>query len=1145
MKNFDISNYLANILATKEQDSADIVPENDGYSKAMQILEARQRKQFDLTQQSLAKEEALRKQNENSLVTMLGLDNEGFVGGAADVLAHGVSGIAQLASYGLTAAPRAYTSISEATGAMTPEYANRVREGINSFDKMFTKSPKALADTRSVNDFKDAYFADQQSNEALQRIASTGFKNIGLSTASDLGTLVANAIKTVPNEPIGFLKLLAENSPQIALAIASQGASAVANAGYALSYYDNWSTGFQEKYGRQPTEQEKMEASAKASGLFLFEFLGDSALNTLGKAVPKNAGSSISAALFKDTLLGKTAKAAVATTKPAAEFLKAALPESLTEGVQTYLEGDLEFKPATAEDIYFGAGVGGLTAGAIHTPNILLKSSKDIADAAQAVSTAVKSVMPSNKKPDGYDAAVETGDITSLINNPDPLQNKWVDAAEALTKNAEGKSEEDIKSTVAKIDTEIVSKLQSIADNLLMDTDEKASVLEPKIKEMEDYLADNVVSQKFKDRLALYKAKLASPPNPQKQDFAYKARAKLLKQLDEVVGLREGLNAQLTEGEAGVIEAARAIAASDTTEGTNTPTPDVPKLIARAMKIRGNKSQELADALDAVADLGIATPEEMKTLRILSAEIVASNKAKDVKGVSRDVYYGEGAKKGTTPRKGIDFKGVFKYQDAFNEAFAKNNTEAANTEFDGLSTFLKSHQAKLAAYKQITAGTAAVINKQGVWAIKKISDLSKEENVRKFVKNNGGYAWFGTSDTHQGLNDTIAAIEEEISVMTPVLQKMSLQLGKPINTPALKPEVQNYNSEENAINIPTEFTDLFDEQNRPRFGNSQKVKDFKEKHGLGHAGFRALQKSIEDGSPITIEEARKVDGAFKNRKDAELKEAKKLSQEENEAAKQKAKEPQKQRAVLGRFEIPGINGNTSQVIVYQTGNQIEAVATDGVSNNNDLTGLVETGKTLEEALIFVYGDPFADKESAASLITRLPDTSSNNDVKTSKAKQAEEEKPKVFKPVVEDKGTKPASTGEGKTTSVKTAEAVKPKEPEAVKPVELVKPVEEGIAESEIAGSVYSEEITKAINETQNELSPNKTTSTAEAATQGESQGTGNDSTGTGPSINEDSDKFDDEGQAIEEDKRYTSKQEALKALKVKKKAFIDFMNCL
>ena len=798
MSEFDISSYLNKILADKQTEETNSDSLISDYTKARDLLDATSRKSFLLQEQSQLKREALAKENESSLITKLGLDYDSAAGIAAGVVASGVSGIARTASYGLTAAPRAYTALSEATGAMTPEYANRVRQGIESFDEMFTRAPKSLADTRSTEAFKESYFSDPTANEALGRIANTNLSNVGFSTVKDLGTLVANAIKTVPNEPVGFLNLLAENSPQIALAIATQGGSAVANAGYALSYYDKWSTGFEKKYNRPPTEAEKAEASAKASALFLSEFIGDASIGAISKAAPKGLISNISTEAFKDTLLGNTGKvltkATATAARPVGEFAKAAIPEAITEGLQTNLEGDLEFKPATKEDIYFGAGIGGLTAGAMLAPSTLAKSTGDVVEAAQTVADKVKETLPtaSNRNTEAYTTAVETGDVTPLVNKPNPLQNDWVGATEAIIENAslEGKTDEDVKTALGKVDKEIVSKLEASIKSFSLNTEAKVDIYNKEIEKIASFLEQNPDSEKAKALLADYTAKRDAPIDPAKEEQANKFIGQLQTKLNEVVSLREGLAAREIESEVNVIEAAKAITTPPSTTGTTDttePAVDVPTFIVRAMKLRGSKSPELVTAIESVISSGKATPEEAKTLRILADEVIASNKAKNVSKVSENVLFGSGEIKGVSPTPGIDFKGVFGergYQTEFEKALSIGDKETANKEFEGLKTFVIAHGKKQEAYSQLKPNQMVKFTNKGEWEISDIPKGYTQQQAVEEARKNGGFAWFGNKP-NKGYTNTMANIDNEISIMVPVLQKMALQIGKPINNEEL------------------------------------------------------------------------------------------------------------------------------------------------------------------------------------------------------------------------------------------------------------------------------------------------------------------------------------------------------------------------
>lgn len=790
MSEFDISSYLNKILADKQTEETNSDSLISDYTKARDLLDATSRKTFLLQEQSQLKREALAKENESSLITKLGLDYDSTAGIAAGVVASGVSGIARTASYGLTAAPRAYTALSEATGAMTPEYANRVRQGIESFDEMFTRAPKSLADTRSTGAFKESYFSDPAANEALGRIANTNLDNVGLSTVKDLGTLVANAIKTVPNEPVGFLNLLAENSPQIALAIATQGGSAVANAGYALSYYDKWSTGFEKKYNRPPTEAEKAEASAKASALFLSEFIGDASIGAISKATPKGLISNISTEAFKDTLLGNTGKiltkATATVARPIGEFAKAGIPEAITEGLQTKLESDLEFKPATKEDIYFGAGIGGLTAGAMLAPSTLAKSTGDVVEAVQTVADKVKEALPTNATRDAeaYNTAVETGDVAPLIGT-DPTKSDWVGATEAIIENAslEGKTDEDVKVALGKVDKEIVSKLEASIKSFSLNTEAKVDIYNKEIEKINSFLEQNPDSEKAKALLDKYTAARDAPIDPAKEEQANKFIGQLQTKLNEVVSLREGLAAREIESEVNVIEAAKAITTPPSTTGTTDttkPAVDVPTFIVRAMKLRGTKSPELVTAIESVISSGKATPEEVKTLRILADEVIASNKAKNVSKVSENVLFGSGEIKGVSPTPGIDFKGVFNYQETFEKALSIGDKETANKEFEGLKAFVTAHGKKQEAYSQLKPNQMIKFTNKGEWEISDIPKGYTQQQAVEEARKNGGFAWFGNKP-NSGYTKTMANIANEIAIMVPVLQKMSLQIGKPIN----------------------------------------------------------------------------------------------------------------------------------------------------------------------------------------------------------------------------------------------------------------------------------------------------------------------------------------------------------------------------
>lgn len=159
-----------------------------------------------------------------------------------------------------------------------------------------------------------------------------------------------------------------------------------------------------------------------------------------------------------------------------------------------------------------------------------------------------------------------------------------------------------------------------------------------------------------------------------------------------------------------------------------------------------------------------------------------------------------------------------------------------------------------------------------------------------------------------------------------------------------------------AAGVSGEFADLFDEQGRPKFPNAQSVKDFKERTGLGQAGVRAIQAAIQEGRPITVDEARQADLAGQERRQAALEQSKAESEAETQAAKQNSAKPTEPSKVLGDYEIPGIEGVTNRVRVLQRGGRIEAIGLDEGTVNNDLSRLIQSGQTVEQALATLYGD---------------------------------------------------------------------------------------------------------------------------------------------------------------------------------------------
>ena len=73
---------------------------------------------------------------------------------------------------------------------------------------------------------------------------------------------------------------------------------------------------------------------------------------------------------------------------------------------------------------------------------------------------------------------------------------------------------------------------------------------------------------------------------------------------------------------------------------------------------------------------------------------------------------------------------------------------------------------------------------KGEWEISNIPNGMTQQQAVEEARKNGGFAWFGNKP-NKGHTNTMANIDNEISIMVPVLQKMALQIGKPINNEEL------------------------------------------------------------------------------------------------------------------------------------------------------------------------------------------------------------------------------------------------------------------------------------------------------------------------------------------------------------------------
>ena len=233
-----------------------------------------------------------------------------------------------------------------------------------------------------------------------------------------VGKLIFNAGEAAVSNPGAAAEYMAENLPQLAAGVlgkAGKAALLASNVGYASENYQQGIAKYQaENGGALPPLEERQKMAALAASLALAEHVGE-----LGQI--KAATGAAQAA--KDTARIGLVQSLKNTGKAAATGFG---EEALTEGYQTWAEGEVTGKPATAKDIYEGAVIGGLAGGGLsgggRALGELTKSTPEHVAANAAQAEEILARRETQQK------AIETGDVSQLLD----AKSKYYDPSRAI-----------------------------------------------------------------------------------------------------------------------------------------------------------------------------------------------------------------------------------------------------------------------------------------------------------------------------------------------------------------------------------------------------------------------------------------------------------------------------------------------------------------------------------------------------------------------------------------------------------------------------------------------------------------------------------------------------------------------------------------
>lgn len=567
-------------------------------------------------------------------------------------------------------------------------------------------------------DYKDTVLQSKQTafNEELgagfdpawSQVKEGGVANV----TAGLAKLIYNAGAVAAGNPQASLEYVVQNLPQLAVGGVAGKAGKVAlgasNVGYALDNYNQGIQNYQAQHGGElPPEDVRQKMALQAASLAIAEHAGDTAaLAFAGK------GKDAVTAGFKQSLKN--------AGKAAGEGL---LTEAPTEGFQTYMEGEVTGKPASAKDIYAGAAIGGIAGAGLSGGGRLVAeatgATPEQAQVREEKQAAAKVVAD----------AAQTGNVDALI---DPKKQGYApdDAVIALLAHAKQET-----TTPAQKQANL-AKAQKVVSELQASRDKAQEVLDAVSPEV-------LTDQKQQLQSAQQQLAILQPGTPAHSST-----------LDLIQGLQESLDNQpeakvLAEMQARVArmdeKLAKAKSAYDQLGVVASPAAEVQshieKVTATVTPDDAVATKAARDAADALITLSMASPgrldpqqalsladnatnaltdEQRNYLRAFADSRVAENRAKTLGGVEAEIYVG-----------GKGYQGIDQYRTRVAAALASGDQKEAGRVLALLAKFAADHQAKARAAEDADVGGQIVRTKAGEWVVNngpRLSDKQMAQN---------------------------------------------------------------------------------------------------------------------------------------------------------------------------------------------------------------------------------------------------------------------------------------------------------------------------------------------------------------------------------------------------------------------------------
>ena len=797
-----------------------------GTDKLQGLEEATQSK-IKALQQYSQERQAIKEANKNSWVNQLGLDADSAGGQAVNLAASFASGAARVGGQ-IAALPANAVAMADelsldaqdhdaynryVKGVATPEDMVRLNskkamaskndrpEDIARAQELANKSPDALTVLQLFDRAQNARETGQdvakrfnlesvvntEKRQSLQNQLKEGFSDNwdqakqgwasmqkgedgqGIANiAAGIGKLIYNAGEAAVSNPAAASEYIVENLPQLGLGLfgaAGKASLTASNVGYGADLYQQGIEKYRKDNGGQlPSVEERQHMAMNAAGAILAEQAGDVAGLALMKATGK-AGTDAVRTGFKESLKN-TLKA---TTGGIAS-------EAATEGYQTYAEGEATLKPASAQDIYTGATIGGIAGGG------LSGGGRAVAELAQATPEHVIKRAQEKADTDAFVENARTGNAEAYLDEASGNYNPTKAVAVLFAHSQAADTSPEAKQQSVEKAHDIIAGLESKRTELQNQLDQMTPEgLQKRIDDLKGRLdtAPSALASRINQMVGMLQEDLNNfDPNSvdQKNVQGLKNQITSLdRQIAESAKLRDQLAVETKPQEEDVLAAVEQADSPISTAQPEAAKAAADHVVSLAMAHPDSFSDDHLNRLVQNTNNGLSS-EQRTYLRTLSESRIAENALKTMGIVESEVMNGDPSK---------NQLGIADYKQRMQTAITSRNEEQAATAVHMLGKFAKGHTQKLRFFMEqfsnVGKGAVNVIPTQQGWALAPSQDTSNAG--RAAIRDQGGIT------LHGGSTKLIRQIQAEVKALNAAQKQLEASYALRFNQPASVPPV--------------------------------------------------------------------------------------------------------------------------------------------------------------------------------------------------------------------------------------------------------------------------------------------------------------------------------------------------------------------